>query len=232
MTQTKKFADALRNGSRNASARGCYGRIVRSKDGQPQSLTEDTDRRVVMVMGPLGLRTLLGKSGFEMVCQIGYTGDYIERKLEEGFKFHLALFARPDGELKVATWKNTLAVVAEAYPEVADIVLAQAWALKKTSFEEFESQAGFSFADVDALGSDDERFMTVQRLLASDRSPLAVRRFLYHSTRLSELYTGTGSTKTRDGDHGVREYIMRNRSVSQLGEFALLELQINVPAAG
>lgn len=229
MTQIDKFVDAFQRGHVDGVVRGCYGRIVRTRHDKPLALAEEHDRRVVMVMGPGALGSLIPKSGYKMLLSIGYKPDYIERKLGEGFAFTLLVFARPRGWLKVANWRNTIDGIAAAYPEVAEIVRANADALRNTSFAEFEAQACFSFAEVDANGMADERFVTVDRLLASDRSPLSVRRFLYHTTRLSELYTGNGLTMTDGGQRGVREYIMRNRPVCQLDELHQLQLTVELP---
>jgi hypothetical protein len=71
--------------------------------------------------------------------------------------------------------------------------------------------------------------MTLERLLKSDGSPLSVRRFLYHITRLTELYSGDGYTWTHDGRRGVREYIMANRAISKLKGSQVFELKVTLP---
>lgn len=228
MTDVDRFADAFRRG-KTIPVRGCYGRIVRTRADRPLALAEEIDRRIVMVMGPGALKRLIGCSGYDMLNAIGYKADYIERKLDEGYAFSLLVFARPSGWLKVASWTNTISGITSLYPELSAIVQSSAKALKTTSFAEFERQAGFEFAEVDRAGLADERFMTVERLLASDQSPLAVRRFLYHTTRMSELYTGTGLTKTDDGTPGLREYVMANRPVSQLDELHKLTIEVELP---
>ncbi len=229
MTQIDRFAYAFQHGRVGMAVRGCYGRIVRTRHDRPLALAEEQDRRVVMVMGPAALRSLIGKSGYEMLLSIGYKRDYIERKTGEGFAFALLVFARPKGWLKVANWRNTIDGVIAAYPEVAEIVRANADALRSTGFAEFEKQAGFSFAEVDVNGVTDERFITVDRLLQSDRSALVARRFLYHTVRLSELYTGSGMTMTDDGQRGLREYVMPICTVSQLNELHELRLAVALP---
>ncbi|HLD75813.1 MAG TPA: hypothetical protein VI874_02250, partial [Candidatus Norongarragalinales archaeon] len=43
---------------------GLCGRIIRGKKaGDFETLTDDPDRKLVMLMGPDGLETLLGKTG-------------------------------------------------------------------------------------------------------------------------------------------------------------------------
>jgi hypothetical protein len=121
-------------------------------------------------------------------------------------------------------------MVASAYPQTANMIKAGSRELKATSFAQFEQQAGFSLAEVDRLGPADRRFMTLERLLKSDGSALSVRRFLYHITRLTDLYSGDGYTWTHDGRRGVREYIMANRPICELKGNQVLELKVTLPA--
>ncbi|MBS1992972.1 MAG: hypothetical protein JSS83_20785 [Cyanobacteria bacterium SZAS LIN-3] len=232
MHSSDRFINAIKSGQRKPTAhtaRGCYGRIVRTLFDKPRTLAEEPDRRVVMLMGPSALRTIVGHSAYEMLVQIGHTREYIAVKLAQGYKYHLVVFHRPDSEMRLATWKNTLDLVGTLYPQLAHLLKAARRELKTTSFAEFEAQAGFSLAEVDHNGPGDERYMTAERLLASDGSALSVRRFLYHVTRLTELYTGDGYTCTHDGKRGVREYIMANRAISDLQESRTLELEVTLP---
>jgi hypothetical protein len=232
MVSTESFVEALKRKSGKVSAstaKGCYGRLVRSKLSTPVHLAEEADRRVVMVMGPGALRSLTGKDPYDMLVQIGHTQEYIAHKLSQGYRFHLALFNRPSEDLRLATWRNTLAIIAQAYPGSEAMIKAASRELKSRSFADFEQQAGFSLAEVDRLGAKDKRFMTLERLLKSDGSPLSVRRFLYHITRLTELYSGDGYTWTHDGRRGVREYIMANRAISKLKGSQVFELKVTLP---
>ncbi|MBZ0186933.1 MAG: hypothetical protein K8F91_11860 [Candidatus Obscuribacterales bacterium] len=228
MHKTAKLKAALISGSGRVSASGCYGRLLRTLDGKPQALSDDLDRRVVMVMGPTGLASLAGKSGFEIVVTIGYPLDYIERKRSQGYRFQLVLFNKPVDSLKLATWKNTIEAVCQAYPELASI-LADKWqVLKAADYEELERLAGYSFSVVDSIGPADPRFMTIRRLFDSERSLVDIRSFLYHTVRLNELYTGTGRTLTCGGLTGVSEYITANHSISRLEDFDAVDLEISL----
>lgn len=222
MTRTTKT-------KRRRSPASRYGRIIKLRPGHEQSpvLAEEHDRRVVMVMGPSGLKSLSGKPSMAMLDSIGYTRDYVQRKIAEGYTFHLITFKRPLGKLQVANWDNTLSVIAEEYPEIKALIAAHARELKRTSFAALEERAGFSFAAVDTIGLADERFMTLERLLASPGTVVDLRRFLYHTTRLSELYCGKGRTRSEDGKSGLREYIMRNRQVSELSGCVIVPLNLN-----
>jgi hypothetical protein len=213
------------------SFRGHFGRIIRLKDGQPVALADEPGRRLVMVMGPSGLESVHTQDSYEMLITIGYREDYIARKLEEGYKYYLIVFRRPEQKMVTANWKNSLAMVAREYPEVRDLIIKHDKELRSTPYAVFEKRAGFKFEEVDRLGPSDPRFMSLERLLASAGTATDVRRFLYHAVRFSDLYSGNGKTLTIDGKHGVREYIMANRPVSELGEYTLQALNVALPHA-
>ena len=235
MRNTEKFLKALA-GSRASPApslaRGCYGRIVRTRADRPWILAEEPERRAVMVMGPGALGSLIGKSGYEMVVQVGHTEEYIAAKLAKGYKYHVVVFTRPPDQMQLATWTNTLALAATLYPQAAPLFKASARALKTTPYAAFEKAAGFPLSEADANGPADPRYMTLERLLASGSGSdvaLQVRRFLFHALRLSELYSGDGYARTHKGERGVREYIMANRTLSDLPDSRSLELEVLLP---
>lgn len=237
---------------------GRYGRIIRTRlplqsdsgsrsvDINTLALAEELDRRVVMVMGPAGVKDIVRAvsssdikpgiesgqsgepSGLAALATIGYTPAYVQRKLAEGFQFFLFTFDRPDRAMKLATWKNTLAAIADAYPEIAHLIARHGRELKKTSFAAIEERVGFSLAAIDKLGPDDARYMTLARLTASPGSASDLRRFLYHVTRLTELYSGDGYTviETASGQslRGVREYVIANRPAASLTNGVLVAL--------
>jgi hypothetical protein len=205
--------------------RKLYGRVCRSKCDRPVVLAEERDRRVTMVMGPSGVEKLFGKSGFEMLVELGHTAEYIQREVAAGTRFSLVLFHRQKG-MATATWDNVLKAVAQYYPEVADIVAPHAGALRRTAFADWQEQAGFSLAEIHARGAGDPRFMTVARLQQSKRDALAVRRFLYHVIRLTELFSGDGYTRRQDGTRGVREYVVENKVIACLGEQVTIDLDV------
>jgi len=231
MSEIHKLKQALLEGKPLPRLTGCYGRIIRTRYDRPLALAEENERRAVMVMGPSGLKHILLRPGYEMLLNIGYTAGYIKTKLDKGFRFELLIFKLRREELKVASWRNVLTMACACYPEAAHLFREHAREMKAKSIAEFEAMAGFSFAEVDNLGAEDPRYMTMDRLLTGDGSALSVRRFLYHRLRLSELYTGDGFTKLEDGSRGIREYIITNRSVQELEDYGLFTLDVNLPTA-
>src|SRR5690349_4557042 len=70
-----------RGTGKRPQVRGYYARLVRSRSKRPVILAEERDRRVTMVMGPSGIERLVGKSGFDMLIELGHTAEYIEREV-------------------------------------------------------------------------------------------------------------------------------------------------------
>ncbi|MGD9681704.1 MAG: hypothetical protein AB7W16_11010 [Candidatus Obscuribacterales bacterium] len=197
---------------------------MRSREGEPLSLCEEPDRRVVMILGPSALGSIASLPGALAVAALGYPPAYIKRKLEQGYRFRLALFERPDGPVRLATWAQTIEAVCEAYPEVASIIRRQAGLLATSSSEDIDCLAGFSLEAVDEAGPSDPRFMTLGRLAESGGSLVEVRSFLYHTVRLNGLFTGDGRTMTASGMPGLREYIISNRPIETLRSFEIVDL--------
>lgn len=206
-------------------SRRVFGRILRGRDGPPHLLASEADRKIAMVMGPAGLGHLSGKSAYEMLVEIGYTRDYIARVKGEGVQFYLLMF-RGNLRPKQATWDNVIKVASEVYPSLSRLLLDALPDLRTMTLAKVEQVCGFALSVVDALGSTDPRFMNEERLLLSNQDAYAVRRFLYHCCRLSDLYSGDGLTLTFDGRRGMREYVVPNLELSELGDKALFLLEV------
>lgn len=201
---------------------GCYGRIVRSR-ALPETLTEDKGRKLVMVMGADGLLSIAGLSPLAMLEKIGYPRQYVEEKMKDGTRFFLLLFQLGREEVLPATWSNVLSIAGRIYEKSSDILLNALDYLENTPYEKFEAEVGYRLCEV---GEDDERFVGLDELLSSDCSPQMVRKFLYHTLRLNELFTGTGVTLTEQGLSGVREFVVADRKLTDLREGMLVELKV------
>lgn len=226
MNRISRLAASMRKGEpvSASSTRRCYGRILRNREGEPLALCEEPDRRLVMVLGPSALRSIVALSGDLAVATLGYPPAYIRRKLEQGYRFRLALFERPEGPVRLATWANAIEAVCESYPEVAAMVRRQSRLLAASSSGDIDCLAGFSLEAVDEVGLSDPRFMNLARFAASGGSLVEVRSFLYHTVRLNGLFTGDGRTTTDSGMPGVREYIIANRSIDTLHSLEIVDL--------
>jgi hypothetical protein len=208
----KEYKDCFENGTVK-DVSGICGRIIRGiKPEDFETLTDDPDRKLVMLLGPDGLQSLLGKTGEEMLIEIGYEKDYIKRKVDEGNSFKLVIFPEGD-EAGKAYWFEVLRFVSKAYPAIRKRIQKYLVQLRLSSFEKFEKEAGFIFSEVDKIGKEDDRFMTYDRYINSEDTLLNLRSFLYFTVHLRELFTGNGYTKTYDGKKGLSEYIAENKKI-------------------
>lgn len=224
-----KYVDMLRSKAFSISATGLCGRIIRGKRPEDfETLTDDPKRKLVMLMGPDGLEKLAGKTPYEMLIEIGYDVDYLKRKVAEGNKFKLLVF-KSGASADLATWDNVIRITSDAYPDVAGKLSRNARVLMTTAFADIENQAGFDFSAVDAVGESDSRYMTIERFRACAGTLAEARAFLYYTVHLRELYSGDGYTYTNSGVQCLTEYITVNQKVSDLGEQAILDLDIQIP---
>ena len=226
---TIQYQNAFLNAQKQ-SVSGLCGRIIRGvKDNDFLTLTDDPNRKLVMLMGPDGLESILGKNGYESLVAIGYESDYIRHKIEvENNKFKLVVFSSGK-TANIATWDNVIDIVSSVYPSVAAKLYSQKDALKQISFSEIEKTAGFKFNEVDKNGTSDNRFMNLERFEQSNGNIIDVRAFLYFSVHLKELFSGDGFTYTFDGKKGLMEYIVPNMLISDLDDSKLISLDIQIP---
>lgn len=209
---------------------GLCGRVIRgTKPDDFRTLTDDPKRKLVLLVGPDGLQLLLGKTGLEALQVIGYEPEYIRRKvIEERNEFKLVVFEE-GAEAVPATWDNVIAVVSRVYPEAAAMLYRNREALRNQKFEDIESLAGYDFSEVDKSGVMDPRFMTYERLQASCGNLVAVRSFLYFTVHLREQFSGDGYTYDDRGNRGLMEYIVENKPIHDLGEHALIDIEVSIP---
>ncbi|MFC1598633.1 hypothetical protein ACFL2U_01300 [Patescibacteria group bacterium] len=207
---------------------GICGRIIRGKKPEDfTTLTDDPERKIVMLVDPDGLAELLGKNGYKMLLTVGYEPDYLEHKVREGNQFKLVVFPE-GGAAKLATWDNVVAMVEQVYPDLkfpAQVVRD----LKDLTFQEIEKQAGFTFLEAEKAGKKDPRYMTYQRFVQSAQTLADFRAFLYFTIHLRELYGGDGWTYDAQGNKCVKEYIIPNLPIADLGENELIDLDVQVP---
>ena len=224
------YVDAVRHGTQQ-KVTGLCGRIIRGKKPADfLTLTDDPDRKLVLLMGPDGLEKLLGKSGYDMLVEIGYETAYIDRKVAEGNQFKLIVFPE-GGPAKLATWVNVIDVVCDVYPSIAAKLNRHRDSLAKVPFGEIERLAGFDFSVADKAGPTDPRYMTEERFRQSAGTLVDARAFLYFTVHLRELFSGDGYTYTADGRQGLMEYIVPNVPIADLGPHEIIDLTITLPFA-
>ncbi len=159
----EEYAKLIRTGQTTKNpVTGICGRIIRGqKPSDFTTLTDDPERKIVMLVDPDGLAKLLGKTGYQMLIEVGYQPDYLEHKVKEGNQFKLAVFPE-GGAAQLATWDNVFAMVSQVYPDITFSTQIKN-GLKKQSFDQIEKQAGFKFLEVEKAGKNDPRFMTYKK---------------------------------------------------------------------
>jgi len=96
------------------------------------------------------------------------------------------------------------------------------------SFEEIESYSKFSFLEIEENGKSDPRFMTYERLDKSDATFWEFRAFLYFTLHVREYYTGSGLTKSLNDNKPVKEFIMPNMNISDIGGI-ITDIDVKLP---
>ncbi len=227
-TSIRSYVQAL-NSNQTITVSGLCGRIIRGKrPADFLTLTDDPNRKLVMLMGPDGLEKLLGKTGYEMLVEIGYEPNYLEAKVKDGNQFKLVVFPE-GGAAKLATWDNVAEVVADVYPETAVSFSLHLPSLKAAPFDAWKRQVTFDLLATDKAGENDPHFMTYDRFRASRQTALDLRLFLYYTVHLRELFSGDGYTYTATGDRGLMEYIVANKPIRDLGQSEIIDLTVNLP---
>jgi len=222
--------------------RGFIGRIVKGRtENDFLSLTEDTADRTAFFMSCEDLVHLIGLDTLQMLVKVGFELKYIEEKVQRGYKFQLLLIPYSE-ELNsaklpqqilftptLANWEGVFSAVSTLFPEVSEYILQHKQALQDIPLTRIEEQAGFKFFDVRSVGKAHDQYLTVQRLISwgkqTNPTLADARAFLYFNMGIRDLFTGTGYTKTWQGEQGVKEYLAANCLRSQLLHLEVIDLE-------
>ncbi|MFX1294784.1 MAG: hypothetical protein ACFFD2_08020 [Promethearchaeota archaeon] len=207
---------------------GLCGRILCGRKLKDfDTLTYDPNRLVIMLIGSDGLEYLLGKSGYESLIHIGYTKDYIQYKMDQGNKFKLVVFKENESIL-LATWDNVAKLCSNIYPDVSDKIYAVLHQLKSTPFRRIQMLVNFDFEQTKRNGLVDPNYMDYERFRESEGTLVDVRAFLYHTLHFRVMFSGDGYTYDEDGNRGLMEYIAPNKRLDELGEYRLIDMEIEI----
>jgi nicotinamidase/pyrazinamidase len=228
------FANAFRNGTLgDFTAEGLLGRIIRGKRPEDfRTLSDDPDRKIIILTDSDGLEGLVGVPGFSILLRIGWDYPYAVKKIQDGYKVKLVVF-REGGPAQLATWDGMMTVVGLAYPDIKDRLAAWLPKLKIMSFAQINAlYAGGMNKDVDAKGKNETAYMTYERYLQSADTVENARAFLYYAIHLRELYAGDGYTY-RDSiapeNRGVKEYMAPNCDLSELLNCESVDFDVELP---
>lgn len=229
--QVQLYCEAFRSGSlKDLDTAGLLGRVIRGKKSEDfLTLSDDPDRKLIMLTDPEGLSALPGLTGFQILLRIGWDFDYAVKKVNDGYKMKLAVF-REGGKARLATWENTIELVGLAYPKIAGRLKNFLPQLKITPFTDVEKSYGQDMSEVDRLGKNHPAYMTFDRYLGAADTLANARAFLYFTVHLRELYAGDGFTYDDKGNRGVREYLAINCPLTDLLDCETADFEVLLPA--
>jgi hypothetical protein len=224
------FEEKFKNGTAiNQEIAGLTGRIIRGKKTEDfETLTNDPKRKLVMLMGGDGLASICGKKTLDALVLIGYTKDYIQHRVSEGYQFKLVIF-KESNNILLATWDNVLEMVGRVYgKDVAIKVGNRLLDMKNLHFSAIQDMnKSFDLEEIYREGSSSPRYMTAETFEKSQGTAFDVRAFLYHAVHLSKLFSGDGYTYDEQGKRGLKEYIVPNKKLEDLGTHVVIDLDID-----
>ena len=165
---------------------------------------------------------------------LGFERNWIEIQLSKGYHFDLFLFPEQNEKHKAvqATWNGIFELLKTNDPEIYERVSRFGEELQTKSFDEIESKSDFCFLDVYEAGRKDPRNLTKERFLNIDPKEMTlcdVRFFLYCYMGLSKYYAGDGYTKTKNGERGSKEYLMKNTKIKDIEHLKAVHLNVQLP---
>lgn len=203
------------------------GKITRGKTSKDfETLTHDPTRKIVMLMGSDGLENILGKSGLEILVEIGYTQDHINHLINQGFEFKLIIFV-PAKSCLLATWDNAVKLASEVYPKVKKKIYNKLKELERVSFEKIEKDSSMIWSEIDKFGASDPNFMTYKRFKQSKGTLIDVRAFFYFTLHFRELFSGDGYIYNQKEEKTSKEYVCLNKKLKNLVDYRLIDIEIS-----
>lgn len=150
-----------------------------------------------------------------------------KRIFKKRFFFKLLTFPADSNIAKIATWDNVLSLALEAYPEIANKLKNNFNDLKKYNYDELVKLAGYDFEDI--KDPKDNRYMNLENYLKSNGELAQTRGFLYHTLNLNKKFTGDGTIPQENDKPPIQELIGLNRRISDIVNYNLLDLKIQLP---
>jgi hypothetical protein len=225
-----EYAAAFRTGSTclpvDCDLTGFYGRFEKgTNDDDFSRLSSDPNKRLSWLFDEQILRQLFGISHLDILLNVGHTLDWIRFQLSLKKTFKLIVCSLSSNEVKQTSWNNIFDLLTDTYPEI-DQSIWQRYShdLTHKTFDDIDPDE--SIIRDYWLGRTSDRYMDLNRFLAlkGHETLRDVRAFLYHEIGLNELFQGDGYTVTQQGVITGREYFTRNRLLTNLNEYVVLDL--------
>ena len=205
---------------------GVCGRVIRVGAGKrPEYLSYPETKRLAWVVGPNGLAAIVGRTGLQILLDLGTKPEGIQGNLAKNMLWVLAIF--PEVRCAPATWEGLFGMVETHFPTgVGERLRRWADALAEGStLLDAGQKARYGSPKVKEDPTHPDH-MTPDRYLVGADTPENAWLFLWHSVGLNDLYTGTGFSRGDDGKRGHMEYLAPNVRVAELGEAELIELDV------
>ena len=205
---------------------GVCGRVIRVAAGEtPEYLSYPATKRLAWVVGPDALAAVVGKTGLQILLEFGTKPERIRDNLGKGMRWVLAVF--PEVRCERATWDGLFGMVETHFAAGVGGRLrrwSDALAAGPTLLDAGQkARYGNPAVKEDPAHPD---HMTPERYLAVADTPESGWLFLWHSVGVNDLYTGTGFSRGADGGRGHTEYLAPNVRLPELGDVAVIELDV------
>lgn len=213
------------------------GRLLRGRNPEDfHKLSDDPNRRIVFLANSGTLASFLGKSGYEILLEIGHSDYYIRREISKGKTYKLVVFPQMAADL--ANWSNLLHLAGDVYPDIELDLRLHSVGLRTKCFEdiqlEFFAKYQYTYYESDHPPMDDgtptdDRFFTYEKYLNSDRGLSELRAFLYHSLGVRETFRGDGFIAGPKGKRGGEELLTENRRIDSIYEAQVMDIEVELP---
>lgn len=221
-----EYLSYYRSGKLPDTVTGLCGRILRGKTPQDfEKLSDDPNRQIVYLTDSDGLKSLIGKSGYDQLVAIGHHPDYIAKCVGEGKTYKLTVF--PESAAICADWDGMFELVRQIYPTVYPYCKKYRHELKTWPFAKIERLAGYKFKEHD--DPSDPKFMSLENFEKSSKGLVHVRSFFYCAIHVRELYSGDGYTYDENGNRGVKEYLLPNVKITDIPGALLEDMIVEIP---
>lgn len=225
-----EYIQAFTNGSDSVSVdcdlTNVYGRITNGiTDDDFSRLSQNPHKRFAWMFDHQTLRSFLGLSHMDMLINSGHTLQWIDYKLKAQMKFKLIICKLSPDQVKLATWDNIFELLSEIYPEIdRNNWYGYANELKQLTLKEIDPEG--TIVRNYFAGPNSDGYLNTERFLnlKEPATLVQVRGFLHNHIGLNELFRGDGRTETHGGNILENEYLTKNRSLNELNEYTILDL--------
>lgn len=202
---------------------GVCGRVVRGKsEAEFTTLAFASGRRLAWVTGPAGLRSMIGRSGAQIVLGIGKDASWLREKLAEGMSWRLVVL--PQAECARADWAGVFAMIEAVYPEVARKLLRWRDAIRDPALVAKIDPALVSGAVKDDAEHPDH--MSVTRYETCLDTAANARLFLWHTLGLNHHFTGDGWATDPLTGVRIEEYLTANVPLAEIPGHRVIALDV------